>query len=210
MIVGTKIIISSHRPVVDTNSKVLHPGVYTFIVDSLGDGEVIRGRISESPCMGEFFFKSFTLIKLMAKAQSFMHRRLNVRTPILAEVTHHPSPTNSPYNSGIKRLNNKPAFFNPAPARPTRKAPSPLRIVNREDTCAICLEKCNKKTAKCGHYFHRACINTWRRRSVRCPICRRRLAVHPKLINGSPINQRTGARIRSHSENTYLPSLYQR
>ena len=199
MIVGTKIIISSHKPVVDTKSKVLQSGVYTFIVDSLGDGEIIRGRIAESPYMGEFYFKSFTLIKLMAKAQSFMHRRLNVRTPILAEVSYHPSPTNSPFNSGIKRIKRR--------INPLTRTPPPARIVHREETCAICLDKCSTKTAKCGHYFHRACINTWRRRSVRCPICRRRLAVHPKLVSGSPINQRTGGRIRSHSENVYLPSL---
>ena len=82
MIVGSKIIISSDKPVLDTTSKVLPPGVYTYIVDSFGTGEVIRGRISENPGLGVFKFKSFTLIKLMAKAQSFMFRRLNRNKPI--------------------------------------------------------------------------------------------------------------------------------
>ena len=75
MIVGSKIIISSDKHVLDTTSKVLPPGIYTYIVDSFGTGEIIRGRISENPGMGVFKFKSFTLIKLMAKAQSYMFRR---------------------------------------------------------------------------------------------------------------------------------------
>ena len=104
MIVGSKIIISSDKPVLDITIKVLPPGVYTYIVDSFGTGEVIRGRISENPGMGVFKFKSFTLIKLMAKAQSFMFRRLNRNRPICAEVSNHPSPSNSPYSRSNKRL----------------------------------------------------------------------------------------------------------
>ena len=87
MIVGSKIIISSDKHVLDTTSKVLPPGIYTYIVDSFGTGEIIRGRISENPGMGVFKFKSFTLIKLMAKAQSYMFRRLNRSNPLYVEVT---------------------------------------------------------------------------------------------------------------------------
>lgn len=209
MIVGSKIIISSDKPVLDITSKVLPPGVYTYIVDSFGNGEVIKGRISENPGMGIFKFKSFTLIKLMAKAQSFMFRRLNRNKPICAEVSNHPSPSNSPYGRSNKRLsrNNVLSRNSVLPRYFPRNLTSPIR--HREETCAICLEKCKTKTAKCGHYFHRACIQTWRRRSVRCPICRGKLRACPRMIDGSPLNRSNGStgRIRSFSENVYLPEI---
>lgn len=206
MIVGSKIIISSDKPVLDITSKVLPPGVYTYIVDSFGTGEVIRGRISENPGMGVFKFKSFTLIKLMAKAQSFMFRRLNRNRPICAEVSNHPSPSNSPYGRSNKRLSRNNNNNNLRPRYLPRNIVSPIR--RKEETCAICLEKCSQKTAKCGHYFHRACINTWRRRSMRCPICRARLRACPKMVAGSPVNlSNSNNRIRSYSENLYLPSI---
>lgn len=217
MIVGSKIIISSDKPVLDITSKVLPPGVYTYIVGSFGTGEVITGRISENPGMGVYKFKSFTLIKLMAKAQSFMFRRLNRNNPICAEVSNHPSPSNSPYASSKKRISRYAVPSRYASPYQSRYAPrnitSPIR--RREETCAICLETCKHKTAKCGHYFHKACINTWRSRSVRCPICRGRLARRPNMVSGSPINalnnsgisNTSNSRIRSFSENVYLPSI---
>ena len=187
MIVGRNIIISTDRSVIDTNAKVLPSGVYTFIVDSFGNGETVKGRLAENPGIGSFVFKCFTIIKLMAKAQSFMFRRLNRNHPLYVEVTNHPSPSNSPYNTERKELSN-------------RQSTEP-----KEETCAICLEKCRTKTAACGHYFHRACINTWRRRSVRCPICRKRLPSFVRLVPGSPVNaiaERFG-----YNRNIFLPSL---
>ena len=188
MILGSKIIITTDRPVIDIKAKVLPSGVYTFVIDSFGSGETVKGRLADNPGAGVFIFKSFTLIKLMAKAQSFMFRRLNRSNPLYVEVTNHPSPTNSPYQSRNKR----PRCINT------------LRIP-REETCAICLEKCNKKTAACGHYFHRACINTWRRRSVRCPICRTRLPSFVRLIPGSPVN--ATAERYGYNRNITLPFL---
>ena len=224
MIVGSKIIISSDKHVLDTTSKVLPPGVYTYIVDSFGTGEVVRGRISENPGMGVFKFKSFTLIKLMAKAQSYMFRRMNRNRPICAEVSNHPSPSNSPYRRSNKRLSRNNAaskyLSRNIPRSIPRNLVSPIR--RREETCAICLEKCSTKLAKCGHYFHRACINTWRRRSIRCPICRGRIRSCPKMVAGSPLNvsnsnnrirshseniSNSHNRVRSYSENVYLPSI---
>jgi len=224
MIVGSKIIISSDKHVLDTTSKVLPPGVYTYIVDSFGTGEVVRGRISENPGMGVFKFKSFTLIKLMAKAQSYMFRRMNRNRPICAEVSNHPSPSNSPYRRSNKRLSRNNAaskyLSRNIPRNIPRNLVSPIR--RREETCAICLEKCSTKLAKCGHYFHRACINTWRRRSIRCPICRGRIRSCPKMVAGSPLNvsnsnnrirshseniSNSHNRVRSYSENVYLPSI---
>lgn len=188
MIVGSKIIISTDRPVLDTNAKVLSSGVYTFIVDSFGSGQTVKGRIAENPSAGAFIFKSFTVIKLMAKAQAFMFRRLNRSNPLYVEVTNHPSPSNSPYSVERKEPLNR-----------------VLPREAKEETCAICLEKCNKKTASCGHYFHRACINTWRRRSTRCPICRKRLPSFVRLVPGSPVN--AIAERYGYNRNIFLPAL---
>jgi hypothetical protein len=43
--------------------------------------------------------------------------------------------------------------------------------------CAICLEvfehgeACGEVPA-CGHFFHRACVDVWRKSSVSCPLCK--------------------------------------
>ena len=185
MIVGSKIILSTDRPVLDTNAKILQSGIYTFKVLSFGDGNTVKGQIVENPGQGDFVFKSFTIINLMAKAQSFMFRRLNRNNPIGAEVTNHPSPSNSPYA-----------------LRKSLQQPPP----RREETCAICLEKCKKKTP-CGHYFHRQCIDTWRRRSARCPVCRRRLARYVPLTIGSPMHSQA---VERGFQNLVLPSIDRR
>jgi hypothetical protein len=45
------------------------------------------------------------------------------------------------------------------------------------DNCSICVEAINSGTEvrrinHCRHTFHRACIDTWFARNVRCPNCR--------------------------------------
>jgi len=46
--------------------------------------------------------------------------------------------------------------------------------INKEN-CIICLEEPKKKCCqlKCGHIFHKRCINKWFRTSSSCPICRK-------------------------------------
>ena len=41
--------------------------------------------------------------------------------------------------------------------------------------CPICLEDLNTNTmeiTKCGHLFHKNCINSWKNTSDKCPNCR--------------------------------------
>lgn len=40
--------------------------------------------------------------------------------------------------------------------------------------CAVCMDaiKSNAKMIRCGHTFHKTCIDKWVRRSPTCPICR--------------------------------------
>ena len=44
-----------------------------------------------------------------------------------------------------------------------------------ENICIICLENFEDKIIKlnCNHYFHRKCINKWRKINDKCPICRK-------------------------------------
>ncbi len=52
---------------------------------------------------------------------------------------------------------------------------SPFTISEGE-TCAVCQEALEtgslRRLRHCSHAFHRACIDTWFLRNVRCPICR--------------------------------------
>lgn len=40
--------------------------------------------------------------------------------------------------------------------------------------CSICLEKIKKgsEAVRCGHVFHKKCIDIWKRTSNTCPLCR--------------------------------------
>jgi hypothetical protein len=48
------------------------------------------------------------------------------------------------------------------------------------ECCSICLDDCpiGTKPTKCGHFFHRACMNTWREQANgnSCPMCRTELS----------------------------------
>lgn len=57
------------------------------------------------------------------------------------------------------------------------------RLKNRlrkrcDETCTICLygfcksSKDHVKVLKCGHRFHKSCINGWLKYNVECPLCR--------------------------------------
>ncbi|TVU27290.1 hypothetical protein EJB05_29956, partial [Eragrostis curvula] len=55
---------------------------------------------------------------------------------------------------------------------------------DREDTCVICQaayedgEKCNLLPG-CKHMFHKACIATWLRKRITCPLCRAMVVALP-------------------------------
>lgn len=47
--------------------------------------------------------------------------------------------------------------------------------IHLNDSCPICMNIMNENTSRtleCGHTFHTACIDRWRRRSHTCPNCR--------------------------------------
>jgi len=52
------------------------------------------------------------------------------------------------------------------------------RLVKDKECCCICMETFTKKNIrrelKCGHNFHKSCIDKWflKSETLRCPICR--------------------------------------
>ncbi len=75
------------------------------------------------------------------------------------------------------------ALLTPVVVRPTPEqitSATELLMVSEEDrfdNCSICVESINPNTEvrrinHCRHTFHRACIDTWFDRNVRCPNCR--------------------------------------
>lgn len=148
MSLESTILLTSERHILDVNDKWLQHGNYSFMIRHYTDKNTMIGLIGNE----SYEFKYFTIIKLMAKAQSRLARRVNVRV----DVTDYPSPSNSPALC-------PPGFSSPHSAHHI----SPTNYVE----CSICLEKCANKLP-CGHYFHKKCIADWKGQSATCPLCR--------------------------------------
>jgi hypothetical protein len=152
MSLSSKILFSTEKPIFDVNDKWLPHGNYTFQIKHYTSSNTIQGAIISQQINDDYEFKYFSVIKMMAKAQSRMSRRCNIGL----EITRYPSPSISPETF-------------------PRVVPSPRSLHNispiNYSTCAICLEKCNNKTP-CGHYVHKSCISDWEKISETCPVCR--------------------------------------
>lgn len=160
MSLGSKILISTDKPILDIHDKWLPPGTYTYKINSLTENSTIKGTIVSGRKTGDYEFKYFTTIKMMAKMQSILLRRTNLKL----DMTSYPSPSNSPYIT--------PKTFADGASSHTF---SPTNYVQ----CTICLEKCTNKLS-CGHYFHQKCIDKWKKRSPLCPVCRSPLTAAAK------------------------------
>ena len=152
MSLSSKILFSTEKPIFDVNDKWLPHGNYTFQIKHYTSSNTIQGSVISTKINGDYEFKYFTVIKMMAKAQSRMARRCDIGL----DITMYPSPSSSPETL-------------------TDEGPSPRSLHNISPinymTCAICLEKCNNKT-ECGHFFHKRCISDWEQISGTCPVCR--------------------------------------
>ena len=152
MSLNTTILLSTEKPILDINDKWLSHGNYSFTIKNHTSKNTLIGNINTENGIESYEFKYFTIIKLMAKSQSRLARRINI--PI--NITHYPSPSHSPAEC-------PPGFSSPSSAHHI----SPTNYVQ----CIICLDKCANKIA-CGHYFHKKCISDWEEQSKTCPICR--------------------------------------
>lgn len=92
--------------------------------------------------------------------------------------------------------------------------------VEMED-CPICLELLRDKPiieTLCDHYFHRICIDEWRRNNNTCPICRQDISSGNNPINNNVmqrINHEESANVTrnyvsslSYGEQRYIDSVY--
>ncbi len=152
MSLSSKILFSTEKPIFDVNDKWLPHGNYTFQIEHYTSSNTIQGSIISTKTNGNYEFKYFSVIKMMAKAQSRMARRCDIGH----DITKYPSPSSSPETL--------------ADVGPSPRSLHTLSPINYK-TCAICLEKCNNKT-ECGHFFHKRCISDWEQISGTCPVCR--------------------------------------
>ena len=146
------VLLSTEKSILDINDKWLGHGNYSFIIKQYTSNSTIVGDIKNKED-SSYEFKYFSFIKMMAKAQSRLTRRVNV--PF--DMTDYPSPSNSPADCPR-------SFSSPRAAHYL----SPTNYVQ----CIICFDKCANKIS-CGHYFHKKCIAEWEEQSTTCPLCRK-------------------------------------
>ena len=180
-----KTVICTEKPVLDINDNLLRPGKYIFEVTSV-DGSTIGGNLIpfNSTKKTPLKFKSFTLLKLMAKAQSWLIRRTELPCDTLPL---YPSPPTSPSEQGkksaVEQLNITLSHFDRSFMHKKQENQKILEKTMKPE-CSICLGEENlNKTLSCGHKFHSKCIKEWREKgSNTCPICRAEISTSKYTI----------------------------
>lgn len=187
-----KTTISCPNTICDTEGKVLPNGNYYFTITEYND-TYCKGSLAAKGKYGEFTFKIIDIIKMMSIAQSRLARRSGL---IEEGMPDYSSPPISPENSNLKELNQNDVVHN---------------YFYTPDQCSICLCMIseNRKKLNCTHSFHKACINKWLAKDVRCPVCR---TIHTEPIQhryrrqSVPSHQRN-ARMEIEEERVPLPPL---
>ena len=170
-----KTVICTEKPVLDINDNLLRPGKYIFEVTYV-DGSTIGGNLIpfNSSKKTRLTFKSFTLLKLMAKAQAWLIRRTELPQDTLPS---YPSPPTSPSgkskSDAVEQLNITLSHFDRTFMHKKQENQKILEQKTKPE-CSICLgEEGLNKTLACGHKFHRKCIKEWAEKgSKTCPVCR--------------------------------------
>ena len=170
-----KTVICTEKPVLDINDNLLRPGKYIFEVTQV-DGSTIGGNLKtfNSSKKTKLTFKCFTLLKLMAKGQSWLIKRTELPSDTLPN---YPSPPASPNEhskkKAVEQLDITISHFD-RPFMNKKLENQKILEESMRPECSICLGEENlNKTLPCGHKFHRKCIKEWREKgSNTCPICR--------------------------------------
>ncbi len=170
-----KTVICTEKPVLDINDNLLRPGKYIFEVTHV-DGSTIGGNLKEfnSSRKTKLHFKCFTLLKLMAKAQSWLIKRTELPQDTLPSYPSPPSsPTDASKKDAVEQLNITISHFDRTFMNKKLENQKILEQATKTE-CAICLGEENlNKTLACGHKFHRKCIKEWAEKgSNTCPVCR--------------------------------------
>ena len=70
------------------------------------------------------------------------------------------------------------------------KKPDVIDESSNDHSCVICLDEYEDgdevRVLKCGHKYHKDCIDTWLKNSVQCPFCKRPIDTH-EFDNRAPM-----------------------
>lgn len=98
-------------------------------------------------------------------------------------------PITQPSGTGLFRRGPMDSFLQPVVVHPTSEQIAEHTTLGNlvsdvDHACAICqdsltAEQEGRKLNACGHWFHRACIDTWFERDVHCPVCRHDIRESP-------------------------------
>ena len=164
---GMKALIVTDNNLYDVNDRFLEAGKYYFEIQSFTNNNSVIGRIiSENSIKNtQFEFRFFSLMTMIIKAQSYLSRRLD---------------NNSLSSTMLLNKHNMPNY--PSPKQQNKKRISRLRKLNEKKQCMICLTDTDGYDfsvfkLKCGHSFHIKCIDSWKRHSNTCPICRKNITI---------------------------------
>ena len=146
MPLNMKVYISTGMNVLDVNEKLLPAGKHFFLVAEFSKNNTVTGNIVKNNGeISAYEFRYFSFLLMTVKAQAVLARKANITD---------------------KRM---PKFSSPKIKKKT---------LSRTPTveCTICLlgikTRLSSKTLKCGHKFHRRCIQKWERINKSCPNCR--------------------------------------
>ena len=183
MPLNMKVFLCSDYNLVDCNDLLLTSGQYYFIIENFTEKGTIKGKLLTNIIYINFMqkhklinekilksgkidyeFKIFSIITMMAKAESYLARRANINNK------HMPN-----YASPNKSKPKTPKFL--------KKKKIPKYLIKNKDEleksliindCSICLEKNENSIIKlyCGHVFHKECIESWIKNKSNCPNCR--------------------------------------
>ena len=157
-----KVFLCTDKNLFDCNDKYLPAGKYYYIIDNFSNKNTVIGNIVNSDkSKNKYEFRCYTLITMMAKSQSYLSRRANIKND---NMPNYPSP----------KILKKPKF--------STMSRYVIKLEEKNDSideCTICLEDLDKnnlvKILKCGHEFHTKCIHDWMKIKKTCPICRKKI-----------------------------------
>ena len=155
-----KVFLCTDRHLIDCKDKYLAAGKYYFNIEGFSKNNTVYGNIINKNKKTKYEFRCYTLITMMAKSQSYLSRRANIKDK---NMPNYPSP---------KALK-KPLF--------STLSKYVVKLEEKEEIneCTICLEDLDKNSSvsvlKCGHEFHTSCIKDWMKIKKTCPICRKKI-----------------------------------
>lgn len=186
MPLNMKVFLCSDYNLVDCNDLLLPSGQYYFIIEHYTEKGTIKGKLITNKTFITFMlkhklidskilksskidyeFKNFTIITMMAKAESFLARRANIKHVYMPD-----------YASPKKSTPKTPKFLKKKPPKYLIQNKDELEKSQVINDCSICLEKNEGSIIKlnCGHIFHRECIELWIKNKSNCPNCR--ISIH--------------------------------